>query len=117
VQKFIENILSLIKPMAADNNVTIDDTIIAHIEKIHANDTLFDYFFDLTVNQLQTEAPIFESADEGAITVLCETSNKMMPEAVNPLVIISLVTQIISLINALKRLQTSDALASGEQAW
>lgn len=107
-KKFIENLLALIKPMAAANNVTLDDTIIAHIEKILASDALFEYFFDLIANQLQSEELIFESADEEAITALCITSNETMPETVNPLVVISLVTQIISLINAIKEMKATD---------
>lgn len=113
-KKFIENVLALIKPMSAANKITIDDTIITHIEKILASDTLYEYFFDLIANQLQTEELIFESVDEEAVTVLCVTSSETMPEAISPLVIISLITQIISLINAMKRLQVSDVQPSGE---
>ncbi len=109
-KKFIENVLALVKPMAANNNITLDETIIAHIEKILANETLFAYFFDLIVSHLQIEEPVFESADNEAITALCETANETMPEAISPVIIISLVTQIVSLINAMKKFQVSDEL-------
>jgi hypothetical protein len=108
-KKFIENILTLIKPLAAANKITIDETLLNQLEKILANDALFDYFFDLVKDQISNNDVLFESADESAIVSLCETSKartqmgENMPEAINPIVVISLVTQMISLINAMKQ--------------
>jgi hypothetical protein len=108
-RKFLENILTLIKPLAAANKITIDDTLLNQLEKILANDALFDYFFDLVKDQISNKEVLFESADESAIVSLCEMSNaraktgENMPEAINPVLVISLVTQIISLINAMKQ--------------
>ncbi|MCL2120462.1 MAG: hypothetical protein FWH27_18775 [Planctomycetaceae bacterium] len=75
-----------------------------HLEYILKTDALFDYFFKLISDQFATNAIIFEDVNESEVIALVEQSSpEPLPEAINPVLIVSLVTQIISLINALKK--------------
>jgi hypothetical protein len=105
-KKFIENILSLVKPIAGQSKTEIDDKIVQHLEYILKTEALFDWFYQLVVDQFSTEEVIFESVDDSFVVETLNSSNEPVPEAISPIVIISLVTQIISLINALKKMKT-----------
>jgi hypothetical protein len=108
-RKFLENVLTLVKPMAKANNISMDDAIIVQVERILASDALFDYFYQLIADQFSTNEVLFESADEETVITLCENVNSArqtgenLPESVNPILVISIATQLISLINALKK--------------
>jgi len=105
-KKFLLDLVTLVIPLAQKTSVKLDDTLLKHLEFILNNDLLFDYVYKLVLNQLQTEEILFESADEGTILELCENTvpdNTEYPKTINPIVIISLVSQIISIINALKK--------------
>lgn len=102
-RKFFQNLIVLVKPAAAASKTKIDDKIVAHLETIVDNDVLFDFFFKLVRDQFESDAILFESPDESAIAKLCNEAEKGSPEAISPMVIVAIVTQIISLINALKK--------------
>ena len=85
-----------------------------HIKFILNNDALFDYVYRLISDQLQTEDILFESVNEETVIELCKcqnhpeglrtgrTNGQDNPEVINPVLIISLISQIISVINAMK---------------
>ena len=102
-KKFLTNLLALIKPLAAQTKTDLDDKILQHLEYILKTDALFDYFFKLISDQFAANEIIFEDVNESEVTALVEQTAEPLPEAINPVLIISLVTQIISLINALKK--------------
>ena len=102
---FLLDMISLIKPLAQKTGITFDDAILKCLEFIVNNDLLFDYVYKLVASQLQTEELLFESVDEYVILELCENaapSNTGHPEAINPVVIVSVISQIISIINVIK---------------
>jgi len=104
-KKFLLDLVALVTPLAQKTGVKLDDALLKHLMFILNNDLLFDYVYKLVLNQLQTEEILFESADEDAVLELCENTvpgNTEYPEAINPIVIVSLISQIISLINAIK---------------
>ena len=105
------------KPLATKKESKLVGKILKHLEFVLNNDALFDYVYRLIADQLQMEEILFESAVEETILELCKqpenqnhpeglranrTRKKDNPEVINPALIISLVTQIISIINALK---------------
>lgn len=103
-KKFLENLLALVKPLAAQTNTQMDDKILKHLEYILKTDALFDWFYQLIVDQFSSNDLVFEEMDETElVTMIEQSSQEPLPEAINPLLIISFVTQIISLINALKK--------------
>jgi hypothetical protein len=103
-RKFLENVLTLVKPMAAQTKTDLDDRILRQIEYILENDALFGYFYKLISDQFATGEIVFGDVNESEVTALIEQSPpEALPEAVSPILIVSLVTQIISLINAVKQ--------------
>ena len=104
-KKFLTNLLALVKPLAAQTKTDLDDRLIQQLEYILKTDALFDYFYKLISDQFATNEIIFEEANEAEVLAIVEQSaSEPLPEAINPVLVISLITQIISLINALKRL-------------
>ena len=114
-RKFLFDMIPLIKPLAAKTETKLDDELLKHLTFVLNNDALFDYVYRLIFDQLQTEEILFESAVEGTVLELCiqgknhpeglrahRTHGEDNPETINPIVIISLVTQLISLINTMK---------------
>jgi len=105
-KKFLLDLVSLVGPLAQKTGIKLDDMIFKHLEFVLNNDLLFDYVYKLVSSQFLAEEVLFESADEDTILELCENTvpnNTEYPEAINPVVIVSLVTQIISIINSLKK--------------
>lgn len=104
-KKFLLDLVGLIVPLARENGLKIDDTFLKHLQFVLNNDALFGYVYNLIRDQLRTSEIVFESADEDTILELCENTvpdHTEYPEAINPIVIVSLVSQIISIINAIK---------------
>jgi hypothetical protein len=103
-KKFLTDLLALVKPLAAQTKTELDDKIIQHLEYILKTDALFEYFYKLIADQFATDEIIFEEANESEVIALVEqSSSEALPEAINPILIVSLVTQIIALINAIKQ--------------
>lgn len=103
-KKFFENLIALVKPLAAQTKTELDDKLIQQLEYILKTDALFDWFYKILVDQFSTNEVVFEDVAESEVVALLEqAAPEPTPEAISPLVIISLVTQIISLINALKK--------------
>jgi hypothetical protein len=104
-KKFLQDLLAFVKPLAAQTKTEIDDVILQILEYIVKTDTLFDYFYKLFTDQLSTNEIIFEDVDEDELFALLKQAPEPLPEAINPLLIASLVSQAISLINALKQIR------------
>jgi hypothetical protein len=103
-KKFLTDLLALVKPLATQTKTELDDKIIQHLEYILKIDALFEYFYKLISDQFATDEIIFEDVSESKVIAIVEqSSSEALPEAINPLLIVSLVTQIIALINALKK--------------
>ena len=102
-KKFLLNLLALVKPLAAKTKTELDDKILAHLEYILKTDALFDYFYKLIADQFATNEIIFEDANESEVLAIVEQTAEPLPEMINPLLIVSLVMQVISLINSLKK--------------
>jgi len=98
---FLRELVVLTKSLAEETKTHIDDMLLKPVEFIVNNDALFAYAYRLIVEQLQTREVLFESADEATIVELV-TGDTEFPEAIDPVVIVSLITQIISLINNIK---------------
>ena len=104
-KKFLSDLVALVQPLAQKNGVKLDNTYWKHLEFILSNDFLFNYVYTQAFHQLQTKEILFESADENTILELCENAvpnNTESPELISPIVIISVISQIISVINAIK---------------
>jgi hypothetical protein len=104
-KKFLIDLIRNIKPLAAKSDTQLDDIVLKYVEYVLNNDALFDYVYKLLFDQLSTDDILFESADEDTIFELCENtvpSTTEYPESLNPIVIVSLISQIISIINAIK---------------
>ena len=103
-KKFLTNLLAVVKPLAAKTKTDLDDRLLQQLEHILKTDALFDYFYKLISDQFATNEIIFEEANEAEVLTIVEQSAAgTLPEAINPILIVSLITQIISLINAMKR--------------
>jgi len=102
---FLLRFVARIKSHAVETGTTIDEAFLRHIEFILKDGVLFDYAYSVIFEQLQTEEILFESAEEETIVWLVENAaayGTEPPEAINPAVIVSLITRIISLINSIK---------------
>ncbi|MCL2349018.1 MAG: hypothetical protein FWC50_12265 [Planctomycetaceae bacterium] len=103
-KKFLENLIALVKPLTAQTKTDLDDRILQHLEYILKNDALFDWFYKLIADQFSTSEIVFEGVNDAELIAIVEQSSpEPMPEMINPILIVSLVTQIISLINAIKK--------------
>ena len=102
-KKFLLNLLALVKPLATQTKTELDDKILQHLEYILKTDAIFEYFYKLIADQFATNEIIFEEANESEVLAIVEQTAESAPEAINPVLIVSLVAQIISLINALKK--------------
>ena len=102
---FLVELVLRIKTSAMKTETKLDDAILKHIELVLNNNALFEYVYRLIFDQLQTSEILFESVDEEAIAGLVESTvlkEPPSPEAIDPVLIISLVTQIMTIINTLK---------------
>ena len=100
---FLFRLISLVKTRVAETDTKIDDAFLKHIEFVLRSDALFDYIYGVISDQLQTEGTLFESVEEEVIVGLLENgATAESPEAIDPVVIISLITQIVSFINRIK---------------
>ena len=97
---FLLRLVSLVQSYAKESKTPLDDAILNAIEFILNNTSLFDYVHRVVFEQLQTEEILFESADEEMIAQLTENA---APESVDLVLIVSLITRIIDLINGIKR--------------
>ena len=105
LRQFLRELVSLTKSLAEETQTQIDDMLLKPVEFIVNNDALFAYVYQLLFEQLQTHEILLESADERMIVELVEnrvSSDTETPEAIDPVVIVSLITQIISFINTIK---------------
>jgi len=100
-QVFLNEIVALVKTRAAETKTKLDETELRHIEFTLNNHAMFDCVYRLIAEQLQTPEILFESADEEALLESVEKATPA-PEAIDPVLIVSLVSQIISLINTIK---------------
>jgi hypothetical protein len=108
---FLRELILLAQPLAAQTKTPLDDVLLKHIEFVVNNETLFEYVYRLLYGQFQTDEILFESAEEETIIGLIQnrrSGDRKSPEAINPLVIVSLVSQIIDLINAIKSRRESE---------
>ena len=104
-RSFLLDFTSLVKSYAESTKTTLDDTLLKHIEFLLKNNVLFDYAYSVIFEQLQTEEILFESAEEETIIQLVENAvvkETESPEAIDPVVIFSIIARIVDLINAIK---------------
>jgi len=102
---FLQKLVLLAQSLAAKTKTPIDDTLLKPVEFILDNNALFEYVYRLIVEQFQTPEILFESTEEKTITELVATtasSSTSQPGAIDPVVIISIITKIISIINTIK---------------
>lgn len=103
-RRFLRDLLSFLKPLADSSETKIDDKLLESLEFLLANDNLYEYFYRLVKSQFSSDEILFESVDEKLI-VKCLNENIVTdsrPEAIGPVAIISLITQVLVLINSLK---------------
>ena len=99
---FLRDLVLLVQTRASETGITFDEATLKHVMFTLNNDALFDYSYRLIADQLQTEEILFESADEETIAGFAEDAAANTPETIDPVLIVSLVTQIISIINTIK---------------
>ena len=100
----LKEFVLLIRTRAMDirTKTGLDDAPLMEIEFVLNNDDLFRHVYRTVAEQLQTEEIMFESVDEEIVTLLVEDAAAKNPEVIDPVVIVSLITQIVSIINAIK---------------
>jgi len=104
-RSFLAGLIVLVKTFATRINTKLDDTLLMHIEFVLNDSVLFDYVHGVIAEQLQTEEILFESAEKETIIELVEQAaayDAESPEAIDPVVIFSIITQIVSFINNIK---------------
>jgi hypothetical protein len=104
-RSFVLDIVLYAKSFAKTTDTKIDDMLIEHIEFILKNDTMFDYVYRLIAGQFETEGIVFESVDESLVADLLldvETDDTPSPKGIKLAVIISIINQIISIIDIIK---------------
>ena len=102
---FLHEWILLTKSLAAETETQVDDAILQRIEFIISSDALYAYIYQLIFEQFQTPEILFEPADAEAVSEFVEKAEQDktgLPKAVNPAVIVSLITKFISIINAIK---------------
>jgi hypothetical protein len=103
---FLRKQVLMLKGLAAETKTPLDDVHLRHFEFVLHCDALFEYAYRLIFDQLQTEEILFESADEGTIAELLgkavPVNGTKSPEAIDPIVIMTLITRILSFINTIK---------------
>ena len=102
---FLFKLILHAKSRARETGMKIDDTLLRHVEFILKDSVLYDYVYCVIFEQLQTEDILFESAYEETIVELvgkAAANDAESPATINPVVVISLVTRIISFINTIK---------------
>ena len=105
LRQFLRELILRLKSLAMETESQIDDAVMMPVEFVVHNELLFAYVYQLIFEQFQTPEILFESADEETITELLRSrgpEEAELPEAIDPVVIVSLVTQIISFINTIK---------------
>ena len=100
-RNFLKELAFLIRTRAMESKIRLDETELKHIEFTLNNHAMFDCVYRLIAEQLQTPEILFESADDDALLESIENAMPT-PEAIDPILIVSLVSQIISLINTIK---------------
>jgi len=104
-KKFLIDVIQSVKPLAAASKTKLDDNLLEHLQFVLNSDALYAYVYKLILDQLQTKEVLLESTDEDTILELCDTTtatDENLPKTINPIVVITLVSQIISIINAIK---------------
>ena len=100
---FLKDIVLLAQTRAKETQTVLDDTLVNSVLFMLNSDTMFGYVYRLIAEQFQTPEILFESADEETIAEwVAEADN---PDAVDPATIVLLVSQIISIINAIKTMK------------
>ena len=99
---FLNELMLFVRARAMATETQLDDTQMHGIMFVLNNDGLFRYVYRLIDEQFQTPEILFESADTATITGLVEDAATQNTKSIDPVVIISLVSQIISFINSIK---------------
>jgi len=99
---FLKELILLVKARAAEIQTQLDDTELKSIEFVLNDNGLFGYTYWQIYEQCQTPEILFESVNEDTIIGLVEDAAENNPEVIDPVVIVSLVSQIISIINTIK---------------
>jgi len=98
----LKEFVLLIRTRVMNTQTGLDDAPLKEIEFVLNNDDLFRHVYRTIAEQFQTEEILFESVDEDIVTLLVEDAATKNPEVIDPVVILSLITQIVSMINAIK---------------
>ena len=101
----LHELVSLVQTHASESGLPLDDVALRHIKFTLNNDAVFGYVYRLIAGQFQTEEILFEMADEDAIAELAEDVAAHTAETIDPVLIVSLVSQIVSIINAIKTIR------------
>jgi len=101
-QAFLREFMRLIRARAAQTKVQLNLALMRNIEFVLSNNALFTYIYRTIIEQLQTPEILCESVNDEMIVKLVDETKEQSPEAIDPVVIISLVSQIVSVINAIK---------------
>ena len=99
---FLKEIVLLAKSRATETKTQLDDALVNSVLFVLNSNVLFGYVYRLIHEQCQTEEILFESTDENFIVGLVNDAAENNPEVIDPVVIVSLISQIISVINAIK---------------
>jgi hypothetical protein len=101
-RNFLKELILLSRTDAMKTKTQLDDVHLNVIETALNNDAMFECAYRTIAEQLQTEEILLESADEDTLLEQFEDAAANNPEVIDPIVIVSLISQIISIINAIK---------------
>jgi len=104
-RNFLKELVLLVRTRAAETKTPLDDVLMKGIDLMLKNDGLFGYAYWLIYEQCQTSEILFESVYGDTVVGLVEDAVADNPEAIDPVVIIAIVNQIVSLINTIKTIR------------
>lgn len=104
-RSFLLDIMQYAKSFAETTGTKLDDVTLMHIEFMLKNDAVFDYVYRLIAGRLGAEAIVFEAADENTVADLLENiaaDETPSPKGIKLAMIMSIISQIISIIDIIK---------------
>ena len=102
---FLKELVLLIRTRATETKTQLDDALVNGVLFVLNSNVLFGYVYRLIAEQFQTPEVLFESTDENTLFELCEHAAQDNPEVVDPVVIVSFISQIVSIINTIKTIR------------
>ena len=102
---FLKEIVLLARTRATETKTQLDDALVNSVLFVLNSNVLFGYVYRLIGEQCQTKEVLLESVNEDTVAGLVGDAIAKNPEIVDPVVIVSLISQIVSIINVIKTIR------------